>query len=55
VNLLVADRPEEFARAVSTLLESAELRHRLGASGRRLYEAEFTWETAWSRLAAAGM
>ena len=55
VNLLISDRPEEFARAVSRLLESGELRHRLGAAGRRLYEADFTWEAAWSKLAAAGI
>jgi len=55
VNLLVADRPEEFAQAVSSLLESAELRRSLGASGRRAYEIDFTWESAWATLALAGL
>ena len=52
---LLADAPEEFAAAVSSLLESKEDRDRMGQLGRRLYETEFTWEAAWPKLAAAGI
>lgn len=54
-NLLIADTPEDFAAAVSRLLESPDLRRRLGHAGRRLYEAEYTWPAAWSRLTAGGL
>jgi glycosyltransferase involved in cell wall biosynthesis len=54
-HLILADGPEEFAAAVTRLLESEELRKRLGRAGRRLYERDFTWEAAWSRLAEAGI
>ena len=45
-NILLADAPEEFAVAVCRLLESQELRHRLGEAGRRLVEQNFSWESA---------
>jgi glycosyltransferase involved in cell wall biosynthesis len=54
-HLLLADTPERFFEAVSSLLASAELRTCLGRAGRRLYEEEFTWQSAWSRLAEAGI
>ncbi len=54
VNILLADRPEDFAAAVSGLLESAEQSQRLGAAGRSSYERGFTWESAWAGLGAAG-
>ncbi|MFB3776968.1 MAG: glycosyltransferase [Bryobacteraceae bacterium] len=54
-NLLIADTADGFAAAVSKLLESPDLRRQLGRAGRRLYEAEFTWPAAWSRLAAGGL
>ena len=54
-HLILADGPEEFAAAVTRLLESEELRKRLGRAGRRLYERDFNWEAAWSRLAEAGI
>jgi glycosyltransferase involved in cell wall biosynthesis len=54
-HLILAEGPEEFAAAVTRLLESEELRKRLGRAGRRLYERNFTWEAAWSRLAEAGI
>jgi polysaccharide biosynthesis protein PslH len=53
-NMLIADTPQRFAEAVTTLLESPELRRKLGLAGRSLYEAEFTWPMAWSKLAGAG-
>jgi len=49
-HLLIADTPEEFAAAVSSLLESEELRRRIGSGGRSLYEKEFTWQAGWNRL-----
>ncbi len=55
VHLLLADTPEQFTEAVSSLLASVELRNSLGRAGRRLYEEEFTWQSAWSKLAQAGV
>ncbi|RPI11818.1 MAG: glycosyltransferase, partial [Acidobacteriales bacterium] len=52
---LLADAPDHFAAAVTSLLASVESRHRLGRLGRGLYEREFTWDAAWSRLAQAGL
>jgi glycosyltransferase involved in cell wall biosynthesis len=49
-HLLVADGGPAFAAAVSRLLESPEMRLRIGMSGRRLLEREFTWEAAWKTL-----
>jgi glycosyltransferase involved in cell wall biosynthesis len=54
-HLLLADTPERFAGAVSALLDSADLRGRLGRAGRRLYEERFTWESAWASLTEAGL
>jgi len=54
-HLLIADEPGDFAGAVSNLLDSGELRRRLGESGRSLYEREFTWEAGWVRLAGSGI
>jgi glycosyltransferase involved in cell wall biosynthesis len=54
-HLLLADSPERFADAVSALLDSAELRRRIGCAGRRLYEERFTWESAWASLIEAGL
>jgi glycosyltransferase involved in cell wall biosynthesis len=49
-HLLVADRPGEFAAAVSSLLESTELRRQIGAAGRALYQERFTWPAGWRDL-----
>jgi glycosyltransferase involved in cell wall biosynthesis len=49
-NLLIADDPRSFADAVSLLLNTPDLRARLGETGRALFESEFTWETAWQKL-----
>ena len=54
-HLLLGDTPERFADAVSALLDSADLRVRLGSAGRRLYEERFTWESAWASLIEAGL
>jgi glycosyltransferase involved in cell wall biosynthesis len=49
-NLLIADGGPVFAAAVTRLLENADLRRRLGQSGRLLVEREFTWVAAWKKL-----
>ena len=43
VNVWIADRPEDFASAVQTLLSSDELREQLAAAGRRHAEQNFGW------------
>jgi glycosyltransferase involved in cell wall biosynthesis len=54
-HLLLADTPEAFVRAVSSLLGSPEDRHRLGQAGRALFEQQLTWNTAWGILATIGI
>jgi glycosyltransferase involved in cell wall biosynthesis len=54
-HLLVADGADSFGEAVLAVVDGEALRRRLGQSGRRLYEAEFTWESAWKRLAELGI
>ena len=54
-HLLVADVPEDFAEAVSRLLDSEEERRRLGRAGRILYEQQLSWEAAWGWLGQAGI
>ncbi|MGH9665250.1 MAG: glycosyltransferase, partial [Bryobacteraceae bacterium] len=53
-HLLIADTPSAFAGAVSSLLESPPLRRRLGEAGRALYLEDFTWQSAWNKLAQSG-
>jgi glycosyltransferase involved in cell wall biosynthesis len=52
--LWIADTAAEFADAIARLWEDAELRQRLGAAGRELYEQRFSWRAAWAALDAAG-
>jgi glycosyltransferase involved in cell wall biosynthesis len=54
-HLLLADSPEQFAAAVSSLLDSPERRRMLGCAGRRLLEQKFTWPAAWVNLATIGI
>lgn len=49
-HLLVADKPEDFARCTVTLLSDADLRRRLAAQGRRLVEARYDWTTIGSHF-----
>jgi polysaccharide biosynthesis protein PslH len=49
-NILIADDPESFIRAVSRLLESATERGCIGRAGRDQYERELTWSVAWEML-----
>jgi glycosyltransferase involved in cell wall biosynthesis len=41
--LEIADRPEEFARAIVTLMRDSARRKELGESARRLVEAQYDW------------
>ena len=49
-HLIVADAPDHFAEAVSLLLESPENRARIGNAGRLLFEQNYTWPGAWTKL-----
>jgi len=49
-SLLIADDAETFADSVSRLLMNSGLRARLGETGRRVFESEFTWASAWQKL-----
>lgn len=48
--LLLADDPSDFARAISGLIDSASVREKIGAAGRRYFEDRFTWANAWRNL-----
>lgn len=54
-HLLIADDPESFANAVIEALETPDLRRRLGANGRALYQQRFTWPAAWRALENSGL
>ncbi|HSJ05958.1 MAG TPA: glycosyltransferase [Longimicrobiales bacterium] len=41
--ILIADSPGEFARAVGTVLADPDLRRRLGAAARRMVEHRYDW------------
>ena len=49
-HLILADDAESFTAAVSELLALPVNRERIGAAGRRLYEEQYTWQTAWKAL-----
>lgn len=49
-HLLVADQPEEFARAVVQLLQNVEMRTRFGKAGRALVEEKYSWERSGAQL-----
>ncbi|HYR44166.1 MAG TPA: glycosyltransferase family 4 protein, partial [Terriglobia bacterium] len=52
VHLILADGPDNFAKAVSSLLESPTDRARIGGAGRLLFEQNYTWPAAWRKLDA---
>jgi polysaccharide biosynthesis protein PslH len=54
-HLLIADSPDEFVSAVSSILESTALGKILGDNGRLLYETDLTWEAAWKALERSGL
>lgn len=49
-HLIVEDQPKKFALALIKLLGSSEARTSFGAAGRRLVEAEYSWERCGNRL-----
>jgi len=51
-HLILANGPEDFAQAVSSLLESPADRARIGSAGRLLFEQSYTWPAAWTKLDA---
>jgi hypothetical protein len=51
-HFLVADAPEDFAASVARCLQDHGLRERLGAAGRALVEAKYSWDAVGSRIAA---
>lgn len=53
--LLLAEAPEQFANAVSTLLASESLRSRISGAGRALYEQRYTRDAGWQALEEAGL
>lgn len=53
-HLLLADSPQDFARAVLRLWNDPGLRKRLGDAGWYLFRDRFTWPTAWRSLDEAG-
>jgi glycosyltransferase involved in cell wall biosynthesis len=54
-HFLIADEPAAFCEAVSTLLNSNDLRLRLAANGRHLYETDLSWPAVWQRLQTTGL
>ena len=48
-HLLVADRPEDFARAVRRVLDDPAEAARLAGAARRLIEERYDWRTALGR------
>ncbi len=49
-DILVADDPGAFARAVTRLLKQPYERARVGAAGRRLVERRYSWLSILARL-----
>jgi glycosyltransferase involved in cell wall biosynthesis len=49
-HLILADDAESFTAAVSEMLALPVNRERIGAAGRRLYEEQYTWQSAWRAL-----
>jgi glycosyltransferase involved in cell wall biosynthesis len=52
-NILIADTAREFAGEICRLMENEELRRRIGAAGRALVEALYSWPTIGARLQEA--
>lgn len=54
-NILLGDTPEAFAAAIERVLDSDELRRRLGAGARKTAEARYSWEVVGRTLVEAYM
>jgi glycosyltransferase involved in cell wall biosynthesis len=50
VNIAIEAEAGDFAARVSRLVDDAETRRSLAAGGRRTFEDEYSWETAWKTL-----
>jgi glycosyltransferase involved in cell wall biosynthesis len=50
VNIALESDPGRFAAKVAQLLDDSETRQRLAAAGRRTFENNYCWETAWKDL-----
>jgi len=48
--IILADKPEEFAEKISILQQDEQLRNRLGVAGRKLVEAQYGWEKQAEKL-----
>mgnify|MGYP003380820249 CR=1 FL=1 len=51
-HLLVADKPDQFAAAILTLLKDAQLRRNLGRAGREFVMSQYRWEDVLERVTA---
>ena len=49
MNVWIADKPEDFANAVQTLLQNQALRHQFAAAGRTHVERTFGWQEIGAR------
>ena len=49
-HVVIADEPAAFLDAVCRLFTDSSHAERIGAAGRGLYEEEYTWRAAWSKL-----
>ena len=52
VNVWIADQPEDFARAIQTLLQDDSLRRRIAEAGRVHVEGNYGWRTIGARQRA---
>ena len=50
VNILLADRPQEFANHIFALLADPQLGRRLGSAGRKLVETKYDWGTCLNNM-----
>ncbi len=50
VNVVLAEKPEQWVETVIDLLQNRDSRSRLGAAGRSTYERDLSWPAAWLRL-----
>jgi polysaccharide biosynthesis protein PslH len=50
-NIIIADKPEDFAARVVTLLRDASKRHTLGGAARKLVEENYSWKSVARQFA----
>jgi polysaccharide biosynthesis protein PslH len=48
--IYLADKPVDLIQFIQDLLDSANLRQKMGTAGRCLFEHGFSWEAAWQEL-----